>query len=44
MEKNIPNLVEGVDEFTGKVSLDTNVRRFIPKGSLTSKIVKPLSL
>jgi len=41
--KNIPNLVEGVDEFTGKVSLDTNVRRFIPKGSLTSKIVKPVS-
>ena len=41
--KNIPNLVEGLDEFTGKVSLDTNVGKFIPKGNLTSKIVKPLS-
>ena len=39
--KNVPNLIEGVDEVTGRVSLDTNVGKFFPKGSLTSSIIKP---
>ena len=37
---SVPNLIEGLDEQTGKVSLDTNVSKFIPKGELTRN-VKP---
>ena len=37
---SVPNLIEGLDEQTGKVSLDTNVSKFLPKGELTRN-VKP---
>lgn len=37
---SVPNLIEGLDEETGKVSFDTNVSKFIPKGELTRN-VKP---
>ena len=38
--KSVPNLIEGLDDQTGLVSLDTNVGKFIPKGTLTTN-VKP---
>lgn len=41
-DKNIPNIIEGLNEQTGKISLDTNVGKFIPKGSLTTNL-KPVS-
>ena len=40
--KSVPNLIEGFDSQTGKVSLDTNVGKFIPKGSLIRN-VKPVT-
>ena len=33
--KTVPNLIEGVQDLTGKLSLNTNVSKFLPKGKLT---------
>ena len=33
--KTVPNLIEGVQDLTCKLSLNTNVSKFLPKGKLT---------
>ena len=35
LNTKIPNIIEGVDPITGKLSLDTNTNKLIQKGSLT---------